>query len=158
MNKSSINLMGPDPDSELAPMIITFDPKVLVEAKDKAGQIVFDPSAEDVIVKFLQLKQKVEEAEAFIKAEVEKQGLALSENFSSVSSDKLKVNYSASGAEFGYDKSKRQRFPEPLFTKKVTYTPNSKEIKKYREKTGKWPSHVFVNKRKKTIRLSLKES
>lgn len=118
---------------------------------------MFNPSAEDAIVKVLQIQQQVNEAVEAIKAEIERQGLAVNPNFASVVSDKLKVNYSASGAEFGYDATKRKRFPAPLFTKKVTYSPNSKEIKKYREKTGKWPAHVFVNERKKTIRISLKE-
>lgn len=157
VNNSSIATIGHDPEEQGNAIVVKLDTAALVEATEKAGQLVFNPSAEDAIVKVLHIQQQVNEAVEAIKAEIERQGLAVNPNFTSVVSDKLKVNYSASGAEFGYDATKRKRFPAPLFTKKVTYSPNSKEIKKYREKTGKWPAHVFVNERKKTIRISLKE-
>lgn len=157
-NKSAMSTIGHDPEEPSASIVLRFDPTALVEATEKAGELVLNPAAEDVIVKVLEIEQQVAEAVKTIKSEIERQGLEVNSNFTSVTSDKLKVNYSPSGAEFGYDAKKRKRFPEPLFTRRVTYSPNSKEIKKYREKTGRWPAHVFLNERKKTIRLSLKES
>jgi hypothetical protein len=156
-NESAITTLGQDPEVEGAPIVVKFDPAVLVEAKETAGTIVLNPSAEEAIVKLLQLEQQVSDAVKFVKAEIERQGLEVSENFTSVTSDKLKINYSASGAEFAIDEKKRKRYPAELFTTKVTHTPVSAAIKAYRKKNKKWPIGVVVKQRAKSIRISLKE-
>lgn len=132
----------------------------LLKLQDDGGKLVFDPKAEDAIIQLLDIQERVNNTVEFVKAEIERQGLEYAPGFSSVGGDRLKANYSASGAKYKEDpQGDIQQRRAPFWTRKVTYSPNSKEVEKYEMKHhGKLPNGIIKAVRKSSIRFNLKEA
>ena len=126
--------------------------EILRLEKDGEG-IIFDPKAEDAIVRLLEVQREVDGAVEYLKGEIERQALEFSPNFTGLKGRKIKINYSASGPKYkdiGGVKYHREKF----WAKKVTWSLNSKAIDEYKEKFYALPKGIAEVNRKKTIRIS----
>lgn len=126
--------------------------EILQLEKDGAG-IVFNPKAEDAIVRLLEIQKEVDGAIEYLKSEIERQALKFSPNFTGLKGSKIKINYSASGTKFkdtGEIKFHREKF----WTKKTIWSLDSKAIEEYKAKNYKLPRGIAEVSRKKTIRIS----
>ncbi len=130
----------------------------LVKAKEEGSMLVFNPSAENGIIKLLDMHKRVSEAIAFVTSEIERQGLEYNPNFTSVVGDIIKANYSAAGAIYKEDpENKPKHRKAPFWTKKVTYGIDSKEVSKYEMKhRGRLPVGITKPLRNKKIQFKVK--
>lgn len=126
--------------------------EILRLEKDGEG-IIFDPKAEDAIVRLLEIKNEVDGAIEYLKSEIERQALEFNPNFTGLKGAKIKINYSASGAK--YKDTGEVKFHKGSFwTKKTVWSLDSKAIDEYKAKFYKLPKGVQEIHRKKTIRVS----
>lgn len=126
--------------------------EILKLEKDGEG-IIFDPKAEDAIVRLLEIKNEVDGAIEYLKSEIERQALEFNSNFTGLKGSKIKINYSASGAKYrdtGEIKFHREKF----WTKKTVWSLDSKAIDEYKAKNYKLPQGIAETHRNKTIRIS----
>ena len=126
--------------------------EILKLEKDGEG-IIFDPKAEDSIVRLLEIQKEVDGAIEYLKGEIERQALEFNPNFTGLKGSKIKINYSASGAKFkdtGDVKFHREKF----WTKKTVWSLDSKAIEEYKAKTYRLPKGIAEIHRKKSIRIS----
>lgn len=131
----------------------------LMQLAEDGKTLVFNPAAEDAIISLLDIQDRVNNTVEFVKAEIERAGLEYTPTFTSVGGDRLKANYSASGAKYKEDPDAEiiQR-RAPFWTRKVSYSPNGKEVEKYEMKHhGKLPNGIVKAVRKSSIRFNLKK-
>ena len=125
--------------------------EILTLEKDGEG-IIFNPKAEEAILRLLDIKKEVDGAIEYLKGEIERQALEFNPNFTGLKGAKLKINYSASGAKYkevGEIKSHKK-----FWTKKTVWSLDSKAVDEYKAKTYRLPKGVAEVRRKKTIRIS----
>lgn len=134
-------------------IVVRVNPVELVQLQHDSGELVFNPAAEDALIKLLEIQKAVDGAVEAAKAEIERTALKFNENFSSIRGNKIKVNYSAAGAKYkdaGTAKNHRGKF----WTKKTTWGLNTKAIDEYRAKNYSLPTGIVEVARRKTIRFS----
>ncbi len=132
---------------------IEINPDEILKTIKESGDIVFNPEAEDSILRLLEVKSDLDQAIDQVKEAIEKQALAYDKNFASLKGSKLKVNYSAAGAKYKATGEAR-RHSKDLWTKKVSWSINSKAVDKYMKQHSNLPSGIVAVERKKTIRIS----
>ena len=134
-------------------MIVKVNAGEILKLEKDGESIIFDPKAEGAIVRLLEIQREVDGAVEYLKGEIERQALEFNPNFTGLKGSKIKINYSASGAKYkdtGEVKFHREKF----WTKKVTWSLNSKAVDEYKQKFYTLPKGIAEVNRKKTIRIS----
>lgn len=134
-------------------MIVKINSGEILKLEKNGEGIVLDSKAEDAIVRLLEIQREVDGAIEYLKSEIERQAVAYNPNFSGLKGEKIKITYSASGAKFK-DTGTVRNHSKAFWTKKVTWSLDSKAIEEYRSKWYALPAGVAEVKRKKTIRIS----
>lgn len=119
-------------------------------------QITINPTGEELLVKLLELQEKVDFA---IKQCKDKLTTAIQEidpDLTSISSDNVKVMYRVYGAKFGLNTMLIDHLDPKFYTTKTVYSPNPKEIDNHIKMTGEIPNGIIINDRSKTVSISLK--
>lgn len=132
---------------------VVVDPVEIVKIQQNAKDIMVNPEVEDSIVRLLEIKREVDGAVEALKSEIERQALEFNPNFTAIKGEKIKINYSASGAKYADDgtaKNHRGKF----WTKKITWSLNSKAIDEYMANRYIMPKGIKRVERRKTIRIS----
>jgi hypothetical protein len=136
-------------------LVIKYDNLELLVQGSK--QITINPTGEELLVKLLELQEKVDFA---VKQCKERLSVAIQEidpDLTSISSDNVKVMYRVYGAKFGLDTNLIDHLDSKFYTEKVSYSPNAKEIDNHIKTTGEIPNGIKINDRSKTVSISLKE-
>lgn len=134
-------------------MIVKVNAGELLKLEKDGEGIIFDPKAEDAIVRLLEIQREVDGAIEYLKSEIERQALEFNPNFTGLKGSKIKINYSASGAKYrdtGEVKFHREKF----WAKKTVWSLDSKAIEEYKAKNYKLPRGIAEVHRKKTVRIS----
>ena len=134
-------------------MIIKVNAAELLQLEKDGAGLVFNPKAEDAIVRLLEIQREIDGAIDYLKAEIERQAVAFNPNFTGLKGSKIRVNYSASGPKFrdtGDIKFRREKF----WQKKTVWSLNTKAIEDYKAQNYRLPKGIAEIKRKKTIRIS----
>ena len=134
-------------------MIVKINSAELLKLEKDGETIVFNQKAEDAIVRLLEIKREVDGVIEYLKSEIERQALEFNPNFTSLKGDKIKINYSASGAKYkDLDTLKCRRVK--FWTKKTTWQLNSKAVDEYLAKQKRLPRGIVAVNRKKIIKIS----
>lgn len=134
-------------------MIVKINSAEILTLEKEGEGIIFNPKAEDAIVKLLEMKRDLDGAIEYLEREIERQALKFNSNFTGLKGSKIKINYSASGAKFK-DIGEVRLHREPYWKKKVVWSLDSKAIEEYRNKNYKLPKGIAEVARRKTIRIS----
>ena len=134
-------------------MIVKVNAGELLKLEKDGEGIIFDPKAEDAIVRLLEIQREVDGAIEYLKSEIERQALEFNPNFTGLKGSKIKINYSASGAKYR-DTGKVKFHREKFWTKKTVWSLDSKAIEEYKAKNYKLPRGIAEVHRKKTVRIS----
>lgn len=124
----------------------------------EADQIFFDPKAEETLVELLTIQQKIEDAIKEAKARLEKTALEINPNFTSIQSDKIKVFYRAYGSRFYLDTDRINVVDKDLYSKKVSYSINTKELNAWIKEKKSIPDGVIEAERKKSLSITIKNA
>ena len=134
-------------------MIVKINSAEILTLEKDGEAIIFNPKAEDAIVKLLEMKRELDGTIEYLKSAIERQALEFNPNFTSLKGSKIKINYSASGAKFkdvGGVKYRREKY----WKKKVVWSIDSKAVEEFRSKNYRLPKGIAEVGRKKTIRIS----
>ena len=134
-------------------MVVKVNSAELLELEKDGEAIVFNPKAEDAIVRLLEIQREVDGVVDYLKSEIERQALEFDPNFTALKGNRIKVSYSAAGAKFKAT-GEIQNHSKKFWTKKTTWGLDSKAIEEYRAKHYRLPKGIAEVARKKTIRLT----
>lgn len=134
-------------------LVVRINPAEILQAQTDGKTIIFDPKAEDAIVRLLEIQREVDGAIDYLKSEIERQALEYNENFTSVKGDKIKVNYSMSGAKYK-EKGSCGKHRTKFWTKKTTWSIDSAAVDAFKAKRYCLPVGIVEVARKRTIRIS----
>lgn len=138
-------------------LVVKINPAEIATLQQDGKSIVFNPNAEDAIIRLLEIQKEVDGAIEWLKSEIERQALEFNPNFSAIKGERLKVNYSASGAKYK-DNGGAKFHSSKFWKKKITWMPDSKAIDAYRAKYYRLPVGISEVSRNKTIRLTVSEA
>lgn len=128
---------------------------LLVQGSD---HIAMAPQGEELLVKLLELKAKVDAAVDQAKDRLNLAMEAIDPTLTSIQSEKVKVTRRAYGLKYALADVAIDQIDEEFYNKKVSYTPNSKAIDKCLKDTGSLPSGVSFNSRNTSVAIKLKET
>lgn len=123
----------------------------------QGSDIVMNPKAENALVQLLYLQDMIDKAVEVAKSAIEKKALEYNPNFSVIVADKVKIGYRTYGTKYSIDKDNFDKLPEAFYTKRISYSPNSKEIDKFIEEHNGLPLGINENDRTKKISMKLIE-
>lgn len=138
-------------------LVIRINSVDVIKAREDGKDIMVNPEAEGAIIRLLAIQSEVDKAVELLKSEIECQALQFNPNFSAIKGNRLKINYSASGAKYKEDGTAKNHSSK-FWKKKVTWSLNSKAIDEYRARRYRLPSGIIELPRRKTIRLSVSEA
>lgn len=129
---------------------LTIDLDDIVKLSSDGKGFVFNPDAEESILKLLELRNNVDKAITDIKKEIATQGVKINPGFSGVRGSKIQASYRHYGQTYKIvDPTKANLF----VTKSVTYRPIATAIEDHVDQYGKLPDGIVVNEREKVISL-----
>jgi hypothetical protein len=137
--------------------------KLIIEYEDiallikGAKAITMNPQGEEILVKLLDLKDKVEKALVQAKSVLAVAMEEIDPELTSISSDRIKVMNRVYGAKYSLDDMLIESLDESLYTTKTSYSPVATEIEKVIKTTGVLPTGIRINERAKTVSISSKE-
>ena len=134
-------------------VVVKINSAELLRLEKEGETIVFNPKAEDAIVRLLEIKREVDGVLDYIKDEIARQALEYNPNFTSLKGDKIKINYSAAGSKYR-DLESVKFHREKFWTKKTVWAINSRAVDEYVAKNHKMPVGIAEVKRRKTVRIS----
>jgi len=119
--------------------------------------ITIHPQGEQLLIQLLELKEKVdkaiEDAKSILKVAIEE----VDPDLTSISSDNIKVMHRVYGLKYSLDSNLVDQLDEKFVNRKVSYSPNTKEIDKEIDTNGSIPNGVIINDRNKTVSITLKK-
>jgi len=119
--------------------------------------ITIHPQGEQLLIQLLELKEKVdkaiEDAKSILKVAIEE----VDPDLTSISSDNVKVMHRVYGLKYSLDNNLIDQLDPKFVKKKVSYSPNTKEIDNEIGTNGTIPNGVIINDRNKTVSITLKK-
>ena len=107
-------------------LVIKYDNIELLVQGGKS--ITMNPHGEELLIKLLELKDKVEQAITQCKSVLQVAIQEVDPDLTSISSDRIKVMYRMYGAKYGLDTNLIDQLDPKFYTEKMTYSPNPIEI------------------------------
>lgn len=134
-------------------LVVKINPAEIATLQQDGKSIVFNPKAEEAIIRLLEIQKEVDGAIDWLKSEIERQALEFNPNFSAIKGERLKVNYSASEAKYK-DNGGAKFHSSKFWKKKIAWSLDSKAIDAHRAKYYRLPAGITEVERKKTIRIT----
>lgn len=134
--------------------VLTLDSDMLAEVCKDAEGFAMDASAEEALCTLLAVQDQINEFVEEVKLKIIENASDIDPDFTSISGDKIKLEYRASGAEFEIEDEKLVE--EPFMTKTVRMGVNAKEVRSFLESTGELPIGIKQRERKKTLIIKRK--
>jgi hypothetical protein len=137
-------------------LVIKYDNLELLVQGGKS--ITMNPQGEELLIKLLELRDKVEFAITQCKNTLTTAITEIDPDLTSISSDRVKVMYRVYGAKYGLNDILIDELDPKFYIKKEVFSPNAKEIDNHIKATGVLPNGIMINDRSKTVSISLKGS
>lgn len=132
-------------------MQISIDTDEVKKLTTSAGDILLSASAEDSVLRLLELKETVDMALSQLKATLEEEALKISDNFQSIRGEHIKVSYRSFGPKYELDEAFIEKLPEELVERRIKYSLNSQVLKQYIKDRRKLPLGITPTDRRKVI-------
>jgi hypothetical protein len=137
-------------------MKFTIDTANITKLVQDADRIFLAPEAEKNLIELLELRAKVEVAIDEAKVNLEAAALKSDPNFSSLSSDNIKIYYRAFGSRWSPDMALIDYLPKDYYSIETKIKLDPKKIEKHIKDTGKVPAGITEIERKKQLTFSYK--
>lgn len=122
----------------------------------EAGDVVFNPEAEEYLGKLLEIQEVVEEALDYVKGEIGEAGTKLGPNFKGFKGEYIDGIYRKYGAKYKYDKSERET-ARPYLKEVNYFKVDSSKVDMYLEEVGELPPAISEKDRKPQLTIKLKD-
>lgn len=137
-------------------MKISVDTDELKKLAAEGKTIFLKPEGEEALLKLLELREAIEAAIDEAKKILEAEALKLDPEFKSIQSDNVRVYYRTYGTKYKLDESKIASIPANLYTTKVSYSVNTKEVEAFAKEKGGLPDGILEPERPKQLTFSRK--
>lgn len=133
---------------------ITLDSDQIAKLCQTAEGFALDAQAEDSLCKLLDIQDQINKFVDEVKNKIVENATKLDSDFTSLSGDRLKLEYRASGAEF--DLEDHATVEEMFITRTERMGVNAEAVRGFVAEHGYLPAGVIVRKRKKTLVIKRK--
>ena len=134
---------------------LLLDSEQITNACIDAQKFAISAESEKSLVQLLDIKEKIDEFVETVKDGIVKEALKFDPNFTSISGDKIKLEYRETGAKYGLVDH------ETVDGKFVTLTErmavNTDEVEQYWQQHGVLPAGITCKERKKTLIIKRKD-
>lgn len=134
--------------------VITLDSDQIAKLCQTAEGFALDAQAEDSLCKLLDIQDQINKFVDEVKSKIVESATKLDSDFTSLSGDRLKLEYRASGAEFGLED--HATVEEMFITRTERMGVNAEAVRGFVAEHGYLPAGVIVRKRKKTLVIKRK--
>jgi hypothetical protein len=136
--------------------LITVDPREIQFYAEEGGKLMFKASAEEHLIKLLELQKRIDEAVDSVKEKITDAGKEIDPDFKGVVGPKVSAVYRYFGGKYDYDRSVTgDALP---YLKEITYyKPNPEAIDKYIGEVGEMPPGIKEKDRNKQLTLTIKD-
>lgn len=134
--------------------VITLDSDQIAKLCQTAEGFALDAQAEDSLCKLLDIQDQINKFVDEVKSKIVESATKLDSDFTSLSGDRLKLEYRASGAEF--DLEDHATVEEMFITRTERMGVNAEAVRGFVAEHGYLPAGVIVRKRKKTLVIKRK--
>lgn len=138
-------------------MILTVDTDKLKNLVAEADKIFMSAEGDQALADLLEIEAQVKRAREAAEAILEQAALAMSPDFKSIQSDRVKVMYKTYGARFYLDETHIAEVPKELYSIETKYKVDSKAVEKYIDEHKGVPVGINEVERTKKLSFSLKK-
>lgn len=133
---------------------LTLSPEKLLTYADEGKDLIFQPKAEEGVVKLLKHQQKVEEAIDILKEALQEAGETFLPGFKGVDSEKIRVMNRKYGSK--YSLVKGVKADDEFIEKRTKLSIDSGAVDDYIKEHGEMPKGIEKNIRNKSLSITLK--
>ena len=134
---------------------LVLDSEQITNACIDAQKFAISAKSEKSLVQLLDIKEKIDEFVEIVKDGIVKEALKFDPNFTSISGDKIKLEYRETGSKFALVDN------ETVDGKFVTMTERlsvkTDEVEEYWQQNGVLPAGITCKERKKTLIIKRKD-
>ena len=134
---------------------LVLDSEQITNACIDAQKFAISAKSEKSLIQLLDIKEKIDEFVEIVKDGIVKEALKFDPNFTSISGDKIKLEYRETGSKFALVDN------ETVESKFVTMTERlsvkTDEVEQYWQQHGVLPSGITCKERKKTLIIKRKD-
>ena len=134
--------------------LITIDPEQIEVLAEEGGKIMMKQSAEESLVKLLNVYKHLGEVIELVKDRVVEMGLSIDGGFQGFVGENITGSYRPFGEKYGYSDLEKAK---PFTKEKIYIKVDSATVEAYKKKHGKLPEGVFENDRTKSLVFSVGE-
>ena len=134
--------------------IIKINPNDIEILAEEGDKFIFKPSAEEALVKLLELQKYINEVVENVKNNIAEAGQSINPNFKGVIGDKVRCIYRSYGAKYKYDWAKRLQ-AMPFLIEKTSYSVDSKKVEDYLKEVKELPEGILDANRTNQLSIML---
>lgn len=134
---------------------LLLDSELITNACIDAQKFAISAKSEKSLVQLLDIKEKIEEFIEIVKDGIVKEALAFDPNFTSISGDKIKLEYRETGAKYGVVDHETVEGKFVTLTERMAV--NTDAVEQYWDQHGILPAGIIPKERKKTLIIKRKD-
>lgn len=134
---------------------ILLDSELIKNACIDAQKFAISAESEKSLMQLLDIKEKIDEFVEIVKDGIVKEALRFDPNFTSVSGDKIKIEYRETGAKYGFIDHLAVNDKFVTMTERLSV--NTDAVDEYWQHFKLLPAGVIRKERKKTVIIKRKE-
>lgn len=134
---------------------LVLDSEQITNACIDAQKFAISADAEKSLVQLLDIKEKIDEFVETVKDGIVKEALKFDPNFTSISGDKIKLEYRETGSKFALVDNETVEGKFVTMTERLAV--KTDEVEQYWQQHGVLPAGITCKERKKTLIIKRKD-
>ena len=134
---------------------LVLDSEQITNACIDAQKFAISAESEKSLVQLLDIKEKIDEFVEIVKDGIVKEALKFDPNFTSISGDKIKLEYRETGSKFALVDNETVEGKFVTMTERLSV--KTDEVEQYWQQRGVLPAGITYKERKKTLIIKRKD-
>ena len=134
---------------------LVLDSEQITNACIDAQKFAISAKSEKSLVQLLDIKEKIDEFVEIVKDGIVKEALKFDPNFTSISGDKIKIEYRETGSKFALVDNETVEGRFVTMTERMSV--KTDEVEQYWQQHGVLPAGITCKERKKTLIIKRKD-
>ena len=134
---------------------LVLDSEQITNACIDAQKFAISAKSEKSLVQLLDIKEKIDEFVEIVKDGIVKEALKFDPNFTSISGDKIKLEYRETGSKFALVDNETVEGKFVTMTERLSV--KTDEVEQYWQQYGVLPAGITCKERKKTLIIKRKD-
>ena len=134
---------------------LVLDSEQITNACIDAQKFAISAKSEKSLIQLLDIKEKIDEFVEIVKDGIVKEALKFDPNFTSISGDKIKLEYRETGSKFALVDNETVEGKFVTMTERLSV--KTDEVEQYWQQHGVLPAGITCKERKKTLTIKRKD-